>query len=468
MTGTVTHKRPDANAPHDFKFFTDKKFPLKAYTKVVKNAKGEDETEYYLEAPASSTVIDRMDDVISIKAQKKMEAAVKEMTIWLNHSYEVPEDIFGTCEKSEVVPATDIKQGECFDLIIRVKCYVANQRVMDTWQAVAAGVKLGFSVGGYIPDGGYEFKETPDGGYVFIINDFELFEVSVVGIPANQRAIIDDVVKGFRKRFEQERAQKGAGATRTDRTEEQIAADLAARAAAGAAAGDGAVEKTAHRITFTLGGPALAKVDVDRYKTLVEAFIKSDHEVLAIESTADVTVKAIPVAAQKTIRGAMDNLHKAVAHGVCSDANTSVGAAHEALKTLLPASEDEGAEQEPGGVAQSAQLLIEAHQKKVLQERGEAANVIAAQKAEADTLTKTLKQKRDELAELEAKIATAGATPLSRKTKQFVSAGESQGAEQTADPERRRQATASVTARLSRKLTGQATETSDARTSSIP
>ncbi len=71
---TATATRPPVNVRRDFKIFTK---ALKAYTIVVKDAEGNEQTEHYLEAPASSTVVDRMGDVMAMSAQKKMEAAVK-------------------------------------------------------------------------------------------------------------------------------------------------------------------------------------------------------------------------------------------------------------------------------------------------------------------------------------------------------------------------------------------------------
>jgi len=183
--------------PIAFKFFTRE---LRAiHIKAADSASGND--EYYLEAPASSNVTDRMGDVINLQAQKQMEKACKRLTIFLNHSYDVPEDIFGTCEGSELKAAHDKKQGDCFDLIVRTRITnpAENTRAMKTWRHVQDGARLGYSIGGQV----LEFKyidEDDDSWFAPIeIMSIDLYEISVVGIPANQRAIIDDVAKGIRK-----------------------------------------------------------------------------------------------------------------------------------------------------------------------------------------------------------------------------------------------------------------------------
>jgi hypothetical protein len=149
--------------------------------------------KYYLEGVASSTAQDRMGDIITLACQQKMLTQVRGMTVFLNHEYEIPESIFGTCEESRLEPGTE-KGDPVFDLIIRVLCHTDNERVMRTWTAVKQGVKLGFSIGGAIPPDGASpiNKKDPFGGWE--ITDIELYEVSCVGIPAQQRAQVDDAL----------------------------------------------------------------------------------------------------------------------------------------------------------------------------------------------------------------------------------------------------------------------------------
>ena len=149
------------------------------------------ENKYYLEGVASSTAQDRMGDIITLACQQKMLTQVKGMTVFLNHEYEIPESIFGTCEESRLEPGTE-KGDPVFDLIIRVLCHTDNERVMRTWTAVKQGVKLGFSIGGSIPQDGAQpiDKKNPFAGWE--IQDIELYEVSCVGIPAQQRAQVED------------------------------------------------------------------------------------------------------------------------------------------------------------------------------------------------------------------------------------------------------------------------------------
>lgn len=143
----------------------------------------------YLEGIASSTVRDRHGDTITANAQAQMLEAAKGLTMWLNHSYDVPEDILGTCEESSLVSGTD-QGSDCLDLTIRCKIDANNPRAVKTWQHVNGGTQLGFSIGGEITQ--FEFDEENDDGSSWcppmIIDGLALYEISCVGIPANPRA----------------------------------------------------------------------------------------------------------------------------------------------------------------------------------------------------------------------------------------------------------------------------------------
>lgn len=159
---------------------------LRAVTR--KGAGGAD--DMILEAPASSTCIDLMGDRMSLGCLQSMQIQARGMTTWLNHSYDIPEDVCGTIERAWIEEATDPAQGQVHDLWIRTVVDPDAERAVKAWQHIKNGRKFGFSIGGFIKDWAFEDN---DGDYCFVINDLELFEVSVVGIPANQRAQIDGV-----------------------------------------------------------------------------------------------------------------------------------------------------------------------------------------------------------------------------------------------------------------------------------
>lgn len=167
------------------KFFTG---ALKAFTKT--NDAGE--TEYFLRGVASSTVIDRVGDRIAESAQDEMVQEVKGMTIFRNHDYDVPGSVFGFVTDAHLTNSVDAKQGNCVDLVIEIKVWAERGDNLDSWKAINAGVKLGLSIGAAIKDHTYE-DDT------LVILSVELYEVSLVGIPANQRAMVDVLAKSFRK-----------------------------------------------------------------------------------------------------------------------------------------------------------------------------------------------------------------------------------------------------------------------------
>jgi hypothetical protein len=128
----------------------------------------------------------------------KMEQSAKSnMTIFLNHSYEVPEDVAGS-----VVSAWSTKDasetaadGNPIALLhFEISVNEQNERAVKAWSAIQGGTKLGLSIGAMIPDGGATWDKQA-GGY--IIDDIELLETSIVGIPANPKSWVEYAVKSI-------------------------------------------------------------------------------------------------------------------------------------------------------------------------------------------------------------------------------------------------------------------------------
>lgn len=134
-----------------------------------------------LKTVASSTIRDRSGDTMTEKAIRKMADSAKDnLTIFLNHSYKVPEDVFGSVEGVAVV-----QRGEVWDLDFDIRLNEANERAVKTYEAIQGGTKLGTSIGAGITEGGYRVDKAT-GGVIF--DDVELLEASIVGIPANPRS----------------------------------------------------------------------------------------------------------------------------------------------------------------------------------------------------------------------------------------------------------------------------------------
>lgn len=141
-----------------------------------------------LRTTASSTVLDLGGDEMELSALKAMAiTAQQNMTIFLNHKYQVPEDVLGSVEAAAIKDA-----GGVWDLDFDVRVEDSNPRAVSTWTQIQNGTKLGCSIGARIPEGGYEKTNTG-----LKIKDIQLMEASIVGIPANPRSFVQHAFKAL-------------------------------------------------------------------------------------------------------------------------------------------------------------------------------------------------------------------------------------------------------------------------------
>lgn len=145
---------------------------------------------------ASSTTKDLHGDTMSPSAIEDMEtAANNNLTIFLNHSYEVPEDVAGSVEAARMKTRGVSDLGDPnHDLDMDILINDANPRAVQAFEAIERGTKLGLSIGALIPEGGAR-KEK---GGAYVIDHIQLLETSLVGIPANPRSWIEYAVKSLR------------------------------------------------------------------------------------------------------------------------------------------------------------------------------------------------------------------------------------------------------------------------------
>lgn len=145
---------------------------------------------------ASSTTKDLHGDTMTSSALESMErAANNNLTIFLNHSYEVPEDVAGSVEHAKMkTRGVDGDGNPNYDLDMDILVNDANERAVKAFEAIERGTKLGLSIGALIPDGG----ATKEKGGNFLINNVELLETSLVGIPANPRSWVEYAAKSLR------------------------------------------------------------------------------------------------------------------------------------------------------------------------------------------------------------------------------------------------------------------------------
>ena len=174
---TLSGSRPEP----DFKIISN---AVKAYTDAqgVKRIKG----------TASSTIKDLHGDRMAESAIGQMAAAASDnMTIFLNHSYDLPEDVFGS-----VAGASVKTRGEFVDLDFDI-VVDDNPRAMRTYDMIDRGRKLGISIGGIV----LQWSQDKNDEMVWIIEDILLLEASIVGIPANPRSWVDQALKSFLERY---------------------------------------------------------------------------------------------------------------------------------------------------------------------------------------------------------------------------------------------------------------------------
>jgi hypothetical protein len=176
---------------------------FKFYTNTLKTIK-EDNVRYIV-GKASSTSIDRDDDRMSEAALHTMKATAEaNLTIFTNHEYRVPDDLFGSCVEAKVNAKKDAQpivvkseDGETeiatfhpqeLEVRIKVVSDEVNPKAGKLYKAIEEGVALGFSIGGEVKKIMKVLDETTQKVYN-LIDSIDLYEISVVGIPANADAM---------------------------------------------------------------------------------------------------------------------------------------------------------------------------------------------------------------------------------------------------------------------------------------
>ena len=173
----------------DFKLYTD---ALKAYT--AENG------DLHVRGTTSSTIRDLHGDEMTLSALKSMEeTAKKNMTVFLNHNYNVPDDLFGSVTDARIIKRLDKETGqEVYDLDVDVRVVGEDENplAMKTYRAIKRGVKLGLSIGAKVDK--VSKKKGTDGEDTYVIESVKLLETSVVGIPANQRSYLQNALKSLK------------------------------------------------------------------------------------------------------------------------------------------------------------------------------------------------------------------------------------------------------------------------------
>lgn len=142
----------------------------------------------------SSTVRDLQGDTMTVNALADMCKIAPMLSVFLNHSYNLPQDLFG----SIIEPPMLVQQDGIADLHLTVEVEMINDAAAKTLGYIRNGRRLGCSVGCMITK--YEVADEEDGDqwyfYPLIIHGVYVVEFSVVSIPANQRSWVDNALKG--------------------------------------------------------------------------------------------------------------------------------------------------------------------------------------------------------------------------------------------------------------------------------
>lgn len=162
------------------------------FTGILK-AEGSEDEGMTLHGIASSTVRDLHGDQMLESAIRSMEKQINAgLTIFLNHKYDVPEDVAGSTKSGTAVQrGVDSDGSPIWDLDIDIDIDDENPRAVQAWRSInKKGTKLGLSIGANIPEDAWERNDL--GRYD--IADVKLLETSIVGIPANPRSWISKAV----------------------------------------------------------------------------------------------------------------------------------------------------------------------------------------------------------------------------------------------------------------------------------
>jgi phage head maturation protease len=150
---------------------------------------------------ASSTIKDRGNDEMRITALEDMKNAFAHgITMYLNHKYSLPEDLFGMSDTADIQDSgvKDRVGNPIYDLHVSGWVDESNPRAVQLADSMERGVRVGTSVGAAVTN----HKKKGDGG--MDIEHVELIEGSIVGIPMNQRSWVQKAAKAAQTLDERE------------------------------------------------------------------------------------------------------------------------------------------------------------------------------------------------------------------------------------------------------------------------
>lgn len=163
----------------DFRFHAT----IKAYTE--KDEAGNEIR--FIRGVASDDQIDRQGERFSTRAvQRMVETAKQNLTLFgdHNHSWE-----------NTLGHIVDAKFNDgAFEVVCQLESEEAQPKIKQLWAKLKSKTRLAFSIGGRVLK---VIAEEVNGQTVRVLDDLELLEISVVGIPANPRTWLEAIVKSL-------------------------------------------------------------------------------------------------------------------------------------------------------------------------------------------------------------------------------------------------------------------------------
>lgn len=153
----------------------------------IKTKAGEEKGNRYIAGYASTADVDRENEIITKEALRKAaEDLLSNITVFYEHKHtDLP---IGRVVESKFVE----DRGAIF-----IKVYI-SKTADEIWTLIREGILNHFSIGGKVISTEEVYSEEL-GKKITRVTALELYEVSVVGLPANPRAIITSVSKAIFK-----------------------------------------------------------------------------------------------------------------------------------------------------------------------------------------------------------------------------------------------------------------------------
>ena len=141
-------------------------------------------TEEMLEGVASTLAIDRDEERMSENAIEDMRRNIltQGVNLFGNHQHDW-ENTLGVIKNAERTPDHQLR------VKIQLDDPTTNPKIPMLLNKISRGIKMGLSVGGKVTKEKWEYDKEM-GKKIKIIDGVKLFEVSVVGIPANSESMM--------------------------------------------------------------------------------------------------------------------------------------------------------------------------------------------------------------------------------------------------------------------------------------